>query len=73
LVDQVASHVEVVGDACLLEAEGDHEAEMEGVETEVGLVEVVASQEEVHLEKKRTYKSFPSKLCSVNFMTKYLQ
>jgi hypothetical protein len=45
--------VEVVGVACLLEAEGDHEVEMEGVETEVGLVEAVANQEGVHLDKTR--------------------
>jgi len=45
--------VEVVGVACLLEVEGDHEVEMEGVETEVGLVEAVASQEEVHLNRTR--------------------
>jgi hypothetical protein len=52
-VDQVASHVEVAEVACLLEAEGDHEVEMEGVETEVGLVEAVANQEEVHLNRTR--------------------
>lgn len=39
--------MEVVEVACLLEVVGDHEVEMEGVETEVGLVEVVANQEEV--------------------------
>jgi hypothetical protein len=45
--------VEVVGVACLLEVEGDHEAEMEGVETEVGLVEAVANREEVRLKRTR--------------------
>ena len=47
--------MEVVEVACLLEVVGDHEVEMEGVETEVGLVEVVANQEEVLLEKKNSF------------------
>jgi hypothetical protein len=42
--------VEGVGVACLLEVEVDHEVETEDVETEVGLVEAVANQEEVHRE-----------------------
>jgi hypothetical protein len=42
----------VAGVACLSEAEGDHEAETGGVETEVGQVEAVAKQEEVHLNRK---------------------
>ena len=55
--------MEVVEVACLLEVVGDHEVEMEGVETEVGLVEVGANQEEVLLEKKKEHIQFiPLKL-----------
>lgn len=50
LADQVLHHVEVEEVSCLLEVVGDHEAEMEDVQMEVGLVEVVANQVVVHLE-----------------------
>jgi hypothetical protein len=50
LADQVLHHVEVEEVSGLLEVVGDHEAEMEDVQLEVGLVEVVANQVVVHLE-----------------------
>lgn len=50
LADQVLHHVEVEEVSCLLEAVVDHEAEMADVQTEVGLVEVVANQVVVRLE-----------------------
>lgn len=43
--------MEVVGVSCLLEVEVDHEVEMEGVQMEVGQVEVVAKREVVLLKK----------------------